>query len=199
MATPPDNEPSSTQRTISSPSSTPWMAKQKLAAERARLLLGCYRRIDAMDPDTWVLAIALVLSAYEDWVILEATHPRTGIQATEKFKSWPPNSGELKHFCDDMARRALRYAIYEKLPKPNLPPADPAPVPPRSDRMSVEDLARRHEGAAWADRILAAKNKRPAPMSPVEALRSLNESRVRLGLDLMTQAEFDALPDAPSN
>lgn len=51
--------------------------------------------------------------------MLAATHPRTGIQATENFKAWPPNSGEVKAFCDAMAKEAARYAIYDKLPKPD--------------------------------------------------------------------------------
>lgn len=73
------------------------------------------------------MMIAATLLDYDDWVIVEATHPRTGIQFTEKFKSWPPNPGEMKEFCDDMAKRAARYAVYDKLPKPDLIPRLPSP------------------------------------------------------------------------
>ena len=98
-----------------------------MAGERATLLLGCYRRSDAADPDVYARAIACVLEAYDDWIIREATHPRTGIQATEKFKAWPPNVGELKEFCDVMAESA-KYAVHDHLPKPNLLPRIPPPI-----------------------------------------------------------------------
>jgi hypothetical protein len=74
------------------------------------------------------MMIAATLLAYDDWIIIEATHPRTGIQFTEQFKSWPPNPGEMKAFCDDMAKRSARYAVYDLLPKPDLTPRPP-PVP----------------------------------------------------------------------
>lgn len=57
-------------------------------------------------------SIACILEAYDNGVIYEATHPRTGIQATEKFKSWPPNSGELKEFCDALSARNARHAAW---------------------------------------------------------------------------------------
>lgn len=98
------------------------------------MLLGCYRRSDAIDPDIYIRAVACVLEAYDDWVIVEATHPRTGIQSTEKFKAWPPNAGEVKEFCDDMATRAARYAVYDKLPRPDLVPRIPLPPDNRSGR-----------------------------------------------------------------
>ena len=64
--------------------------------ERAALLFGCYRRGDANDPDTYVAAVAAVLSLYEPDIIREATDPRTGIQTAEKFAAFMPNAGELK-------------------------------------------------------------------------------------------------------
>lgn len=79
-------------------------------------------------------AIACGLAAYDEWVIVEATHPRTGIQATPNFKAWPPNSGEMKEFCDAMAKKAARYAVYDTLPKPDLVPRIPPPPDTRQGR-----------------------------------------------------------------
>lgn len=162
------------------------MAREELAAERARLLLGCYRRADAMDPDTYVLAIATVLAVYDEWVILEATHPRTGIQASEKFKSWPPNSGELKQFCDDMSKRAARYAIYDKLPKPNRAPRLPPPA-----RTEANDRPRPTLDEIKAKYPWLFREKQPPPTRQ-NALQRLGEITGRV----ISQAELDAIPDA---
>jgi len=126
-----EKEPSSTPQTTclqTSMPELPRLRREKLATERVKILLGCYRRSDAIDPEIYIASNACILAGYDDWVIVEATHPRTGIQATEKFKSWPPNSGELKDFCEVMAKQAARYAVYEQLPKPNFTPRAP-PLP----------------------------------------------------------------------
>lgn len=79
-------------------------------AERARLLLGSYRRDLVPDPDTYVQAITMVLSEYPAAVIEYATDPRTGLQGPQHFPSWPPNSGEVREFCDDEMRRIARMS-----------------------------------------------------------------------------------------
>lgn len=55
------------------------------AAERARLLLGCYRRGDANDPDTYVAAITATLARYPQEVIKAVTHPATGLPIKQDF------------------------------------------------------------------------------------------------------------------
>lgn len=193
-----ENEPSSTPPTTSFPKSThelQRLKRERLASERAKLLLGCYRRGDAIDPEIYIRAIALVLAYYDDWVILEATHPRTGIQASEKFKSWPPNSGELKQFCDDMAKREARYAIYDQLPKPNLAPWQPAlprpPALPQEARPTLTELASRHSDMAWAQNILSGA--RTARAAPHRGFRALSEIMKECGV---SQEQVDAIAPA---
>jgi len=70
------------------------------SVERAQTLFGNYRRGDANDPQRYVAAIAAVLSLYDASLQREVTDPRTGIHTTEKFKTWLPNVGELKAYCD---------------------------------------------------------------------------------------------------
>jgi hypothetical protein len=173
-----------------------------LAAARARLLFGCYRRSDAHDPDTYVLATAEILTHYEDWVIVQATHPWTGIQRAGNFKWVPPNPGELADFCDDIAKRAARYAYYDTLPKPDVvwhPPEPNAPrLPPpidREGRPSLEQLAARHADMEWAQRILKAAPD-SQPRTTEQRLAACNEMLALNGQKPMTQAEFDAIPDA---
>lgn len=83
------------------------------------MLFGCYRRGDANDPDTYVAAIAAVLSVYDADLIREATDPRTGICTTEKYMSFMPNAGELKVYCDGVAARRDRIRRLGELPAPD--------------------------------------------------------------------------------
>jgi hypothetical protein len=55
------------------------------ATERARLLLGCYRKGDANDPDTYVAAITATLARYPQDVIKAVTHPATGLPTQKDF------------------------------------------------------------------------------------------------------------------
>lgn len=76
------------------------MARQEAltsyAAERARLLFGCYRTGDANDPETYVAAITAVLAHYPEDVITQVTHPVTGLPHT---KSWLPTVKEVTDAC----------------------------------------------------------------------------------------------------
>lgn len=67
------------------------------AAERARLLLGCYRTGDANDPETYVAAITAILARYPENIITEVTHPATGLP---KKKGWLPTVKEVFDACE---------------------------------------------------------------------------------------------------
>jgi len=67
------------------------------AAERARLLFGCYRKGYANDPETYSAAITAILAEYEPEVIKRVTDPRTGIPRQLKFM---PNPAEVAEACD---------------------------------------------------------------------------------------------------
>jgi hypothetical protein len=105
--------------------------KMDYAAERARLLLGCYRTGDANDPETYVTAIAAVLAKYPDAVITAVTDPRIGLP---RKKTWLPSIKEVYDACDaeyepmreeiarqDRIKRQLRErADLEEAPRPTL-------------------------------------------------------------------------------
>jgi hypothetical protein len=124
-------------RTISSTSSDHSTSQHPIyATERARLLLGSYRRGDANDPDTYVAACAAVLACYSTEIIKRVTDPRTGISTAEKFQAFPPNSGELKAYCDEQQARDARIAAYRSLPPANFARL-PAPPPGPGTRATV--------------------------------------------------------------
>lgn len=104
------DEPFRTQRETSSRSygHSTSQVQAEYAATRAQLLFGCYRRGDANDPDTYVRAIAAVLSLYDTDLIREVTDPRSGIQTTEKHMTFMPQPGELRLYCEGIAARRER-------------------------------------------------------------------------------------------
>lgn len=67
------------------------------AADRARLLLGCYRKGEANDPETYVAAITATLSRYPEEVITAVTHPASGLPVT---LSWLPTVKDVKDACE---------------------------------------------------------------------------------------------------
>jgi hypothetical protein len=68
----------------------------QIAAQRAALLFGCYRRGDANDPDTYCTAVAAVLASFPQHVVEYVTDPRTGIPGIEQ---WLPSVAEVKQAC----------------------------------------------------------------------------------------------------
>lgn len=97
------------------------------------MLFASYRRGDANDPDGYVAAIAAVLSMFDPALIREVTDPRTGISQSDfmdgRFRSFMPNSGELKAYCESIARHRERIARLGAIhiPKRLPPPIDTRP------------------------------------------------------------------------
>jgi hypothetical protein len=80
------------------------MARQEqltsYAAQRAKLLLGCYRTGDANDPETYVAAITAILARYPEEVITSVTHPATGLAIEKRLASDRQGShGRLRRCC----------------------------------------------------------------------------------------------------
>lgn len=69
----------------------------RFAAERARLLFGCYRKGEANDPETYAAALAAILAEYPREVIVKVTDPRVGLARTNKFI---PSVAEVSEACD---------------------------------------------------------------------------------------------------
>jgi hypothetical protein len=124
-----ENSPSTTPTPISSLDCEPSTSLDRTiyAMERARILFGGYRRGDANDPEAYVAAIAAVLALYSPGLIRIVTDPRTGISTSEKFRTFMPQSGELKAYCDEQAAIMDRYARLAMLPKPDFRRRLPSP------------------------------------------------------------------------
>jgi hypothetical protein len=81
-----------------------------LAAERARLLFGCYRKADANDPETYTAAIAAILAEYSPEVVQRVTDPRTGIARKIKFL---PTVAEMSEECEAAKKYLADIAFLE--------------------------------------------------------------------------------------
>ena len=77
------------------------------AAAGARLLLGCYRKGDAADPDTYTAAIAATLAQFPADVVRKITNPVTGIPAKLAFL---PAVAEVRQACEDELNEEIRLA-----------------------------------------------------------------------------------------
>ena len=75
--------------------------------EQARMVLACYRRDDANNPEIYSAAIAAVFEGYSRGVVERAADPRTGIASQYKFL---PAVAEVREFCDREARRQTLMA-----------------------------------------------------------------------------------------
>jgi hypothetical protein len=62
-------------------------------------MLGCFRKSEAEDPDTYVTAIGAILAEFDAEVIKRVTDPVRGLPRTNK---WPPNPAEVADACDRM-------------------------------------------------------------------------------------------------
>lgn len=67
------------------------------AAERAKLLLGCFRTGEANDPVTYVAAVTAILARYPEEIITTVTHPATGLP---KGRNWLPTVKEVFDACE---------------------------------------------------------------------------------------------------
>lgn len=87
------------------------VALKVYAAERSRLLFGCYRKGDANDPDTYVAAVTAVLAKYPRDVIRSVTHPASGLPTKLKFL---PSVAEVHDACEELMTARREEAARKK-------------------------------------------------------------------------------------
>lgn len=145
------------------------MARQEVltsyAAERARLLFGCYRTGDANDPGTYVAAITAVLARYPEEIITQVTHPVSGLPGNGK--GWLPTVKEVVDACNEVHEPILQNELRLKRIKEQLEQREREE---RSERPTYAQLKEKY-GQNWGivDPEEAKKVVKPAPT--VEQLR----------------------------
>jgi hypothetical protein len=148
------------------------------AAERARLLFGCYRKGEANDPETYAAAIAAVLADYQPETIRYVTDPRTGIASKTTFM---PNPGEIKKACEDYEGPMRRAMAQEAAERRQLAERKRL-MPPEGPKKTYEELV-----ADCRARGLMIGGKSAPVVQP------LDDWLEQMGI---SREQFDAVPDA---
>jgi hypothetical protein len=100
-----------------------------LAAKQTRILLGCYRKGEAADPEVYVTSVATVLANYPEDVVMIVTDPVRGIPGRV---NWLPTVAEVRLACeaemkphyDEIARRKRVTDTARVLAAPEPPTAE---------------------------------------------------------------------------
>jgi hypothetical protein len=85
-------------------SQRPNRCSPKFAAEKARLLFGCFRKGEANDPEIYVLAIIAILQEYSEEVVERVTSPLTGLPRRIDFL---PTVREVDRACFEFAKACM--------------------------------------------------------------------------------------------
>ena len=96
---------------------------EEYATTRAKLMFGCYRRGDANDPDTYVAAVAMVLSRYSAEVVQAITDPFSGLPSRKSESGWTglPDVADVKAACEaEAARRDRIKTLGTRRPMPQI-------------------------------------------------------------------------------
>lgn len=81
---------------ISDPSHRP-ICPPDVASRRSAILLGCYRKGDAEEPEIYAGAVASVLATYPQEIAYRVTDPRTGLAGRSQ---WLPTVAEVRAACE---------------------------------------------------------------------------------------------------
>lgn len=84
-----------------------------MIVRQARMIFSAYRRDDFADPDGFVLQLGMILERYSDEVVIEVSHPLSGIQ--RRHKGRPPDIAAIVEACDEIAARIERYARFSAM------------------------------------------------------------------------------------
>lgn len=68
-----------------------------VASRRSAILLGCYRKGDAEEPEIYAAAVASVLATYPQEIAYRVTDPRTGLAGRSQ---WLPTVAEVRAACE---------------------------------------------------------------------------------------------------
>jgi hypothetical protein len=83
------------------PSLSAERSSPSFAAERTRILLGCFRKGEAADAEVYVTAIAAMLSTYPEEIVRQVTDPVRGLPSKV---NWLPTLAEIRHECETFMR-----------------------------------------------------------------------------------------------
>lgn len=168
-----------------------------MAAQRSRLLVGCYRIGEAADSEVYATALVAMLSNYPEAVVMRVTDPRTGLAGRSQ---WLPTIFEVRLACEgemkpiyDQQRREQTAARLAKVTDMR--------GDERSGRLSFEQLKAKypdligHSGPRRGARPLTDGEKAKI-LADLEARKAELRSPIEDSPYLRAQAELRAKANA---
>jgi hypothetical protein len=155
-----------------------------LALARTMLMLGCYRKGDASDPQIYAGAVAAVLADYPPAVVLAVTDPAHGLPTQG---DWMPTIAEVKRACEALMGPFYREQERERRRRETADVLGRAiDGQKRLAAASADEAARQRAIDRWENEI--RPQLQPKPKQPVFNGRDL------MAMGGLTEAEWDALP-----
>lgn len=161
-----------------------------LAAKQTRILLGCYRKGEATDPEVYVSSVATVLTRYPETVVRKVTHPVDGIPGK---LNWLPTVAEVRSACEAEMKPFYDQIAREKRQGDQALLMDPQSVASPEEReraVSHYENSLRPELMAHRD---TDKPQRPkeTPEQAMARLEALKDTPVVIGGEL--RAKLNAM------
>jgi len=141
--------------------------KVAFSTERARLLLGQFRRGEANDPATFITSVAAVLARYSEAVVLYVTDPRTGLASKG---DWLPTIHEIVAECEKLEEAGRRLVERKELEEKTL--RERAEFEAKSAKRPSLDELRAKYGPNWG---LSPVEKTDAEHERKKAARAVKE------------------------
>jgi hypothetical protein len=106
------------------------MSLRDYATKRARILMGCFRKSDANDPEIYAAAVVAVLVRWPVDVITSVTEPATGLPSKCQ---WLPSIAEITAACQESYEPTKARLERERTMKALSAPSPPRPTPAQLD------------------------------------------------------------------
>jgi hypothetical protein len=125
------------------------------AAERTRIMLGCYRDWGDRDPEIYTRAIVSVLPRYPECVAIAVTEPATGIPSKIRRQ---PEIADVVEACEVEMAPILRQYERDHIEAHH---RRALPAPPEKPKMTIEEME-----AKWGRKF--GSLLRRVPGAPIE-------------------------------
>lgn len=130
-------------------------------------MLDCWRTGGANSPETFITAVAAVLSKYPDEVVYSVTDPTGGLPLQ---LTWMPSVKEVHDACEKEMEPIYRRKREEKLIA-DLRESRRQDEIAREHRPTVEELKAKY-GENWGLKSLDVPERKPKPAPTIEQLRA---------------------------
>lgn len=107
------------------------------ALQKAKMIIGSYRRDEATDPEIFLSALVVIFDEYPAAVIDYACDPRTGV--INKFQMGLPQVPQIRQFLEDAMAHVAHTQHLARLPKYRR--RDPLPLPKVQNLFVPENVA----------------------------------------------------------